>query len=199
MIPRLYHGATTILTPESMGVGPLRASGVTVHYTGDRGIKKIQRSLINQSLGYHLVIARDGEVIQFTYLDLRVYHAGKASWNGQSPNRSHIAIAVESYGKLQREPPGSADFCAWNGDVVKIENIAVRAGNISMNRTQLPWDAATTDQENSLMSALRWFVSLGIKPREICGHDECAIPIGRKVDPGGVLSMTMAEVRKSLV
>lgn len=87
MIPRLYHGATTILTPDKMGVGPLRPIvGVTIHYTGDVGMQRIYKSLLSGGFGYHLVIAKSGEVVQLTYLDLRVYHAGKALWQGVSPN-----------------------------------------------------------------------------------------------------------------
>jgi N-acetyl-anhydromuramyl-L-alanine amidase AmpD len=195
VIPRLYHGATTILTPDRMGVGPLRPMGITVHYTGDRDVLRIRKALVDQGLGYHLIIARDGEVVQLTYLDLRVFHAGKASWNGQSPNRTHVAIAIESYGELQHEK--GSGYRAWNGTLVAMDKIAIRPGNF--NQTKYAWDAATTKQEASLMTVLRWFCSFGISPRNICGHDECAIPLGRKVDPGGVLSKTMVEIRKSLV
>lgn len=193
MIPRLYHGATTILTPDLMGQGAMRPNGVTVHYTGGRDVLRTRKALIQQGLGYHLVIARDGEVVQFTYLDTRVYHAGKAKWNGESPNRTHVAIAVESYGVLSREKSG---YKSWNGDFVPVDKVIIRQGNF--NRTEHAWDGATRAQEQSLFAILKWFVSFGIDAKNICGHDECAIPLGRKVDPGGVLSMTMAEVRKSL-
>jgi N-acetyl-anhydromuramyl-L-alanine amidase AmpD len=178
-----------------MGVGPLRPIvGITIHYTGDVGIQRIYQSLISEGLGYHLVIAKSGEVIQLTFLDLRVYHAGKALWKGHSPNRTHVAIAIESYGELKRER--GAVYRAWNDAFVAKENVAIRPSNF--DSTQSPWDAATAKQEASLAAALHWFASYGILPKNVCGHDECAIPFGRKVDPGGVLSMSMPELRKSI-
>lgn len=195
MIPRLYHGASTILTPDKMGVGPLRPLvGVTVHYTGDVGIDRIQKSLLSEGLGYHLVIAKSGYVTQLTYLDLRVQHAGKAKWNGSSPNRSHVAVAIESYGKLQHV--AGKGYLAWNGARIEMGKVATRPDNLL--NVQYPWDVATTMQEASLKAVLHWFLSYGIKPINICGHDECAIPFGRKVDPGGVLSMSMSDIRKSI-
>src|ERR1051326_1245907 len=80
--------------------GPL---GVTVHYTAGRGIDGTVQSLVESDLGYHLLIGRDGTVFQLASTRFKLWHAGKAAWNGLSPNASHVAICFESWGELQRK------------------------------------------------------------------------------------------------
>jgi len=115
-----------------------------------------------------------------------VWHAGKALWGPHSPNRAHLSISLLSWGEVECLAPGA--FESWNGQAVTTTEVVERSGAW--------WDAATAEQEASLVDALVWVVQKGIYVSQICGHDECALPKGRKIDPGGVLSMTMEELRK---
>jgi N-acetyl-anhydromuramyl-L-alanine amidase AmpD len=134
-----------------------------------------------KKIGYHFIIDRDGSLHQTASLSHSVNHAGKAMWNGQSPNRTHLAIAFISWGFLTDESK------AWNGTQV--------AG---VKRRGKLWDPASEAQENRLNKLLGELIRFyGISPLNICGHDECAIPQGRKADPGGSLLKTMGDIRKS--
>lgn len=189
--PDVYPYVTELLTPTAMGKGPLSPLGICVHYLADRDVKRAYRSLTEgKVLGYHVIIGRDGAISQTTYFNLRVNHAGDASWNSLSPNKHFIAVALASWGRLD------ADSKAWTGVQIPQKETAKRRGNLT-DKVEI-WDAATEPQEASLMKLLSWFIFHGINPKNICGHDESALPKGRKDDPGGVLKRPMSEVRKLL-
>ncbi len=188
--PDVYPWASKLLNPTSLSVGSMKPLGICIHYLADRDVKRAVESLVNADLGYHLIVDRDGKITQTTYFNLRVNHAGVASWNNLSPNRSFISIALASWGYLTN------DNKSWNGWVLPENQVARRVGNI--DKKIYAWDKATDEQEKSLEKALLWLISKGIDLKNICGHDECALPFGRKQDPGGVLSKTMPELRAYL-
>jgi N-acetyl-anhydromuramyl-L-alanine amidase AmpD len=194
MLPDIYRGTQKLISPLSMSAGPMiDVEGVTIHDTADIKVGRLIDSLVSDGLGYHIIIDRDGTVIQTTYFSQRVNHAGVAKWNGASPNRQHIAVSLVSWGAVSFK---DKKYYAWNGSEVPGIQVAKRKGNV--NETVYNWHAATAEQEKSLMTFLRWCLLRGIKRENICGHDECALPSGRKSDPGGVLSMSMAQLRERL-
>lgn len=194
--PDLYPLVTKIIEPDAMSDGLMGGVplGVTVHYLGERRVENAVQSLRKEKLGYHAIIDRDGAFIQTAYFKHKVSHAGKASWNGVSPNRRHISVALASWGEVKK----SDDFkyTSWAGTRIPLFEVSLRKGNID-NDWHF-WDVATPAQENTLFDFLKWATAQGISPKNICGHDEAALPFGRKNDPGGVLSMTMAQLRAVL-
>lgn len=193
-IPDLYPLVGSIVQPTSMAVGRFiadRPQGITVHYTADRDSERSRRALKERGLGYHVLIERDGTVVQLTYMTRRVNHAGPSLWRELSCNKWHVAIALVSWGRLDDKRR------AWNGESIVADQCAQRPENISGRLAW--WDAATDVQVRRLLEVIRWCLAFGIPPENVCGHDEAAIPAGRKVDPGGVLPMTMAELRQVLL
>jgi N-acetyl-anhydromuramyl-L-alanine amidase AmpD len=166
--------------------------GITIHHLGEHNHENAMASLKKQKLGYHGIIARDGQFIQTAYFSDKVNHAGKALWNGTSPNRRHISVAIASWGEVKKDP-AAFKYTTWAGSRIPLFEVNLRKGNID-NDWHF-WDMATPEQEATLFRFLRWAVDAGIDPKNICGHDECAIPFGRKNDPGGVISMTMPQLR----
>lgn len=193
MLPDLYSGMKKLVDPLSMSTGRMEPSGVTVHYLAEVSVEAAMKSLRAEGLGYHVIIDRDGSLYQTCYFSHKVAHAGVAKWNGKSPNSNHVAVAVASWGAVGLK---EKKFYSWAGHEIPSSQVARRQGNRS--DTLYHWHAATQPQEATLMMFLRWCVSKGVKPDEICGHDECALPEGRKADPGGVLSLTMKELRETL-
>lgn len=186
-LPDYYPGTTTILQPEVGLVGkfgPDYPIGATVHYTASENLELTRAALVAKGLNYHFMIDRNGSVAQTANLGYRVNHAGRAIWRGQSPNRTHIAIALVSWGILT--DPG----VTWTGRDVPQDEVRKWDGNL--------WHSATVAQEKALWDLLSWLCDHGIDPRSVCGHDEACLPKGRKVDPGGVLLVTMPELREAL-
>lgn len=186
-VPDFYPKVNLILSPKENIVkefnnGP---SGITIHYTASRDVNSTHAALMKNGLNYHLMIDRLGLVTQCAVLTHSVYHAGKARWNEQSPNRKHISIALLNWGKLENGR-------AWTGQGIPKEDIrTLKDGS--------QWHKATIAQENTLLDMCKWFTCLGIPRENVCGHDECAIPKGRKLDPGGVLSFSMDQFRDLLI
>lgn len=191
--PTIYPLVNSVYEPSAYTNGKWfigkRPMGVTVHYTADRDLVRLRRSLKEQKLGYHIIIGTDGKPCQLAYLDAQVSHAGNAMWREHSPNRWHAAVSVASWGKLDK------DGRAWNGELVPKENVVRRKGR---DGKLAYWDAINLAQQETLVNVLSWFCAMGVPAANICGHDECAVPFGRKVDPGGVLPWTMEELRGAL-
>jgi len=183
-LPEYYPNVHLILEPTKNLVGKFIGddpSGATIHYTASRNLEATHKTLMDRGLNYHFIIDREGKVIQTAQLTHRVHHAGKAKWLDKSPNRSHVSVALLSWGLLN-------DGKTWVGKRLPVEETAHRRNNT--------WDKATMAQEEALLHLCRWLVCMGIPPAGVCGHDECCLPKGRKVDPGGVLSWTMPEFRR---
>ena len=161
---------------------PVVPTGITIHYTADENMDRVKREMNMNGIGYHFIIDRDGSLHQTAHLLKAVNHAGKAMWNGQSPNRTHIAIAFISWGLL------NSDGFAWNGSKA-----------VGVKRMGHLWDAASQAQEMRLSTLVRQLMQeFSISAANVCGHDECALPKGRKSDPGGSLKLSMIDFRKAI-
>lgn len=179
----IWGGAEEYWEIDKLGthVWPALPTGITIHYTADGDLDRVKREMQTQNVGYHFIVDREGLIHQTASLAKAVNHAGKAMWNGQSPNRTHLALAVLSWGLL------NDDQRAWNGSQVK-----------GTKRKGQFWDVASSKQERVTVNLIRGLMAdFHITPANVCGHDECALPPGRKIDPGCVFTFTMPELRKS--
>lgn len=183
-LPEFYPLAEKRLDTDMNLVVPFKATGITIHYTASGSVESAHNALKDRGLNYHFIIDRNGDVVQSAKLTHSVYHAGKAMWNGASPNRKHVAIALVSWGFV------SSGRETWAGTFVPYNSVRERDGKT--------WHKATAVQEAKLILLCRWLVQQGINPENVCGHDECCIPAGRKSDPGGVLSMPVSKLRQLL-
>lgn len=186
-IPQIYPNVKAVIEPQSLAAGRFigsQPSGLTIHYTASgTNLEGVLATLRKEHLGYHFIIERDGRIVQTCYLDSKVNHSGKASWNGKSPNQSHAAIALVGWGWLQTV---KGQYRSYAGKIIAPADVVHANG--------LPWEKATDAQIASLNELVAWFVGMGISLKDICGHDECALPAGRKSDPGGMLPMKASEM-----
>ncbi len=187
MVVRLYPKAILYKNILDPGQGRLKPKGITVHYTAGGSASSSMDHLRETNLRYHLVIDRDGDVYQMVSLNERVLHAGRADWLGYSPNEAHIAVAIASWGKLQKS---EGIYRSWADVVIPPSHV---------NHRSIPskgeyWEKSSTEQETALLNVLVWLAeNCMISPDHICGHEEAAPK--RKLDPGGSLSYTMSEIR----
>jgi len=161
--------------------------GVTIHYTAGGSAASSIAYMQTKKLGYHLLIDRHGATHQMYYLDSTCSHAGNAYWAGKSPNRYFISVAICSFGLLKQRKNGV--MANAYGSVM--DNHATRDGKV--------WEPATPEQESALLEVCLWLCNnLNINPDNVCGHSECAVPAGRKIDPGGTLSFSLPDFREML-
>lgn len=191
---KVYPNVAGLRYPDELSGAVFSPSGITVHHTADPDVERTVRDLREQRLGYHLIVDRDGKVWQTAWLNRQVAHAGNARWRGRSPNRAHLAVAIACWGRLTEG--GDGQMRSWSGAVVPRGEVAIRKDAWSK---QARWQEATSQQEAACLEVLRFLCrAAAISPADICGHDECALPEGRKDDPGGTLSRGMIELRTML-
>jgi N-acetyl-anhydromuramyl-L-alanine amidase AmpD len=197
-VTKLYPKVVTVFRPAVLSRGPwvtVKPVGITIHHAADRDLEQVEAYGAAEKVGYHIIIDRDGKAHQTTYLDTCVAHAGKANWRRFSPNRSHIAVCVLSWGRLTRV--SDSEYKSWAKQDVPMDSVAWRPDNVKGEMHY--WDEATEAQEDALWECLEWLCKeFKIDPDNICGHDEAALPRGRKDDPGGVLSLPMPKVREHI-
>lgn len=161
--------------------------GVTVHYTANDSISATVNELSKKKLGYHFIIERDGTIYQCAGMGTRLAHAGRARWRDTLPNLDHIGVSLVSWGRVDRL--SDKNMSSWCNRLVPKKEC--------LKKGKLWWHVATDAQKSSLRMLLKKLVSYGLPPENICGHDECCIGKGRKIDPGGVIDVP--EIRDSLV
>lgn len=186
--------------------------GAIVHYTAGRDDPRndIRHAQAN---GYcYFVIGPDGATYQNFPLDRWGSHAGISHWPslGNGVSRHLVGIEICNAGKLRELENGrfrpwynEADFLSRSGrqpnPAEDFPADRVRSVRKKHNMAAGHYLKFTELQEAALIALLRWLH--GNHPSVfsydlVLGHDE--VSPGRKVDPGGALSMTMPELRTRL-
>lgn len=173
-------------------------SGAVVHFTAGR---TAESSLsYGREQGYcFFVIAKDGRILQSFPLDRWGYHAGKSSWGkitGVSPH--FVGIEIDCAGKLEFNKKEQC-WQSWFGRKVAepLRRTVAAKDNIEAGT----YEKYTPQQEEALIQLLLWLKTNNPEVfsfANVVGHDEVAVPKGRKNDPGGSLSVTMPALREML-
>lgn len=139
----------------------------------------------NTDSSAHVVIDRDGSVIQCVPFDTVAWHAGTSSWKGVSGlNRRSIGIELANWGNLQRRASG---WTSYTGVPIADPVIAAhKNGNPDGSKTPIGWEPYPEAQFAALVEIVRALVdTYGVE--EIVGHDDVAP--SRKWDPGPAFDM----------
>lgn len=177
-----------------------QAKGLIVHYTAGRnnGLGTLN-SLAKRGLGC-LVMTEDGAIHRASSQAMNrvAYHAGTSEKYG-AKGMSFYCMGMEICNAGLLESKGDK-FVSWFGEtydrsevrtVQKSQGGYLRGGD---------YHAYTKAQEDALINFCLWQKS--VNPEFdfdwVLGHDEVAVPRGRKSDPGGSLSMPMPAFRQKL-
>lgn len=179
---------------EAANNSPLVGSvdGVVLHYSGGSSGRKTA-GWAQEDIGrsWHFMVCRDGDVIQQVPLDKAAWHAGRSEWPHSSgetvsgANGHTIGIELANHGRVyleggrfvyelagqlhryHGEPPVQAELVFDNG--------VVEAGW---------WEPYPSAQISALQELLGLLEDVGV-PMRLRGHEEIAVPFGRrKTDPG---------------
>lgn len=181
--------------------------GTVVHFDAGRGnpINTMDSGRKNNYL-YH-ALGRDGAFYQSNSLEEWGWHAGKSEWRVNGKVKSGVSsycdgVEVCSAGLVKKV--SNEFFAPWYAKSQKdyIHKNDVRFVKKAFNvRNDAYYQIFTAAQERALIQYLLWRKVNDPKNYSfdcVVGHDEVAIPLGRKTDPGGALSMYMPELRAKL-
>ena len=161
---------------------------VVIHFTAGgsaRSSAEWFRSPQNKNSSAHVVIERDGSVIQCVGFDRIAWHAGKSSWHGLiGLNQYSVGIELANWGYLRSATGG---WVTSTGARIADPFLAVhRNGNPDGSTHPIGWEPYPDEQFEAARKTVEALIAAyGIN--EIVGHDDIA-PV-RKSDPGPAFNM----------
>jgi N-acetylmuramoyl-L-alanine amidase len=158
---------------------------LVMHYTADSSLDGAVSWFMNPDAkaSAHLVIGRDGKIVQMVPFNRKAWHAGASSWgNLNGLNQYSIGIEFVNAGKLAMR--GDGKWENWAKKVIAEEDVTITTHKAETNPAG--WHEYTTKQ---IETAIKVGALLNTKYRfaDVLGHDD--ISPGRKVDPGPLFPM----------
>lgn len=135
----------------------------------------------------HLVIGRDGQIVQLVAFNRVAWHAGQSQWAGRSGlNGSSIGIELDNAGRLERA--GSRWVSTITKRVYADDDVLV--ANHKQDHPGTPPSGWHEYTEAQMEAAFQVGQALMAKYRfkDVLGHEDIAP--GRKSDPGPAFPMT---------
>jgi N-acetylmuramoyl-L-alanine amidase len=172
--------------------GTMRPQFVVLHYTAGRTLESSVESLCTRkpqgNASAHIVLGRDGRIVQLAPFNAVTWHAGVSQWNGiDGLNHHAIGIEMDNAGLLHRE----GERCvSWFGKAYP-DNEVVMAEHRHGGGLR-PWHHFTEVQiERALQLCEVLVAHYGLK--DVLGHEDIAR--GRKVDPGPAFPLAAVRAR----
>ena len=176
---------------------------IIMHYTGGMKMEstintfKSQPSKPDFAASAHLLIGRDGSVVQFLPFNQIAYHTGYAWWEGNSElNKCSIGIELDNVGKLDKKDG------KWQGMkppiIIPDEQVEQREywkANLPKEKRDDPVFASklpgfqkfTEIQLTVAFNIIQALVKNNLGIKDILGHDQ--INLALREDPGPLLPM----------
>lgn len=176
------------------GAFPKPPTIAVIHFTyGGSGRSSAEwfRHPGNPGSSAHVVIDRDGTVIQCVPWDRVAWHAGKSRWKGLVGLNSHsYGIELANWGYLKRN---GGNWHCYTGTRIGDPFVAThRNGNPDGGREPIGWEPYPEGQFDATVGVVRALVeALGVT--EIVGHED--ISPTRKWDPGPAFDMARFKAR----
>ena len=149
-----------------------------MHITGGTNMQGVVNYFKNPASGVsaHLVIGRDGRIVQFLPFDSIAFHCGFSYWEGdENLNQFSIGIEVDNAGFLSGGPGN------WSFKGVPIPDSRVKTLKHWKSTVARGWETFPEIQLETVFAVAEALVrQYGIK--EIVGHDE--INLENRLDPG---------------
>ena len=153
---------------------------LVIHYTAGASLESSVATLCDpeSNASAHVVVGRNGRIVQLVPFDVVAWHAGASSWgNRTGMNKYSIGIEIDNAGRLTQTASG--DFLTWFGKRIPKKD-AVQG--VHRNESQPSWWHMFTEQQIERVSALGTLLIKTYGISVVVGHEEIAP--GRKSDPG---------------
>lgn len=183
---RLYRdGAPVSFRPSPHGGAKLKPVYLVLHYTAGLSMDGAVNWFLHPAAkaSAHLVVGRDGDVMQMMPFNRVAWHAGKSSWKNLSDlNRHTIGVEMVNAGRLTRG--GDGHWRSWAGERISDADIVLARHRNEAEATG--WHAYTPEQVAAVAAiGLALVAAYGLAG--VLGHDDVAPK--RKVDPGPAFPM----------
>jgi N-acetylmuramoyl-L-alanine amidase len=164
-----------------------------IHYTGAGSAKgsALWFMMAESRVSAHYVIARQGHVIQCVDLDQAAWHCGVAELviDGEAysaANELTIGIELANFGRLHWD---GEEFCyALGEDHIPYPGLQPTKASLEYDNGLVVsghWDPYPDVQIDALQALLRRLAATYPEAvQNLVGHEEIAMPLGRKIDPG---------------
>jgi N-acetylmuramoyl-L-alanine amidase len=172
--------------------GVLKPRYLVMHYTAGRSAASSVESLCTQkpsgNASAHIVLGRDGSIVQLVPFNVVSWHAGVSQWNGiNGLNTCSIGIEMDNAGLLKRV---GKQYQAWFGAAYPEDQVLLaehkHGGGVQ------PWHTYTEVQiERALELAEVLAAHYGLE--DVLGHEDIAR--GRKQDPGPAFPLESVKSR----
>jgi N-acetylmuramoyl-L-alanine amidase len=172
--------------------GVLKPRYLVMHYTAGRSAASSVESLCTQkpsgNASAHIVLGRDGSIVQLVPFNVVSWHAGVSQWNGiNGLNTYSIGIEMDNAGLLKRV---GKQYQAWFGAAYPEDQVLLaehkHGGGVQ------PWHTYTEVQiERALELAEVLVARYGLE--DVLGHEDIAR--GRKQDPGPAFPLESVKSR----
>lgn len=170
-------------SPNQSGI--IQPKYLVMHYTAGSSAESSINWLLNKRAraSAHLVIGRDGSIVQLVDFNRKAWHAGRSKWRGIIGLNGHsIGIELDNPGLLEGSPGNWRT--SW-GRPVSDEDVLVKSRR-SDGRPQ-GWHTYTEKQLEVAKEAAVTLVR-HYNLEEVVGHED--ISPGRKNDPGEAFPMS---------
>jgi N-acetylmuramoyl-L-alanine amidase len=188
IINHQLQGITQKETPNKGGV--IEPRYLVFHFTAGRSAKESIDWLCSPKAkaSAHLVVGRDGSIVQLAPFNVKTWHAGISHWEGLTGlNDSSIGIEMDNAGRLTKV---GATYRAWFQAEYPEEEVLQAKHKFEQDLSY--WHTYTEAQiEKALELALLLVKSYKLK--DIVGHDDIAP--GRKCDPGPAFPLANIRAR----
>lgn len=153
---------------------------IIIHYTASPNFRSAKNTLLNPSVkaSAHILVDRDGTILQMVDFDTIAWQAGRSEYKGRSGfNKYSIGIEIVNAGPIKMR----------NGEFFDVYNIKYPADQVMegkhRNRPVISkyWQTYTEAQIKSVEELCRALIK-AYDVKYILGHEE--ISVGRKFDPG---------------
>lgn len=159
---------------------------IIIHYTAGNSAKVAVRTLINPRVraSAHMVVSREGEIVQLADLNIITWHAGNSSYSFPNKKRTtfnkySIGIEIANDGYLIKK--GDKFYNWYKGEVSKHLVYEGHHRNYPITRSQY-WHTYTDEQIKKVYEVCKAIIKEYPTIKYILGHEEIAV--GRKSDPG---------------
>ncbi len=164
---------------------PMSPIYLVIHYTAgtnlEGAVSWFQSAEARASA--HVVISRDGKIVQMVPFNKRAWHAGKSTWgNLEGMNQYSIGIELVNAGKLRRRADGK--WVNWANNVIAEEEVTEAVHTSESNAAG--WHEYTEAQIDAAIKVAA-LLNVTYMFTDILGHED--ISPGRKVDPGPLFPM----------